>query len=164
MKRKLFLFCAVVSALFLYSCSSSKPALDVWNYDIRCAGTAKDGSYIVQVTSVGATSAAAKQNAKKCAVHGIIFKGLAAGGAGCRPQKPMVADPALMTSRADFFDAFFADGGQYGRYVNEAEGTFAAPMKISNGYKAVMTLVVSKDMLRKDLERAGIIRSLSTGF
>lgn len=164
MKRKITFCFAVVCAVLLSACSSSQKIIDTWNYDIRCAGTAKDGSYIVQVTAQGTTSQAAKMNARKCAVHGVLFKGIAAGVAGCTPQRPMIPDPSVMTSRADFFDAFFADNGQYGRYVSEAEGTFASPMRISGGYKAIVTLVVSKDQLRKDLERVGIIRGLSTGF
>lgn len=170
-KKLLFVVCLLAVILFaacsvftVVSCSSTKNVLDEWSYDIRCAGTAKDGSYIVQVTSVGKTSEIAQTNARKCAVHGILFKGVAQGGPGCTPQRAMISDPSVMTSRADFFDAFFADNGQYGRYVSQADGTFASPMRIKGGYKAVMTLVVNKDQLRKDLERAGIIRGLSTGF
>jgi len=137
-----------------------------WRYDIECVSTGASGSYLIKVWSYSKKPTVAINQAKKNAVHGIIFKGFTGTGAGCT-QKPLAGNPAIEQEKAEFFKDFFADGGKYMKFVSEAsEGDIAASdiVKVGKEYKIGVVVSVSKDQLRKDLEAAGIIRGLSDGF
>ncbi|MEI6765834.1 MAG: hypothetical protein WCM76_09350 [Bacteroidota bacterium] len=137
-----------------------------WRYEIECVSTGAAGSYLIKVWSYSKKPDVAINQAKKNAVHGIIFKGFTGKGAGCT-QKPLANNPALEQEHAEFFKDFFADGGKYMKFVTVAgDGSIAAEdrIKIGKEYKIGVVVSVFKDELRKDLEAAGIIKGLSDGF
>lgn len=138
----------------------------IWRYEIECAGVGNDGTYSLKVWSYSKNPTVATEQAKKNAVHGVIFKGFTGGGAGCT-QKPLTNNPDLEQQQMTFFKDFFADGGKYMKYVNvSGDGAIEAGdrMKIGKEYKIGVYVSVQKDLLRKDLEAAGIIKSLGNGF
>jgi hypothetical protein len=99
-------------------------------------------------------------------VHGVIFKGFTGAGAGCT-QKPLASSPSIEEEKAEFFENFFMDGGKYMKFVSvTGDGSVAAEdrMKVGKEYKIGVIVSVSKDLLRSDLEAAGIIKGLSSGF
>jgi len=137
-----------------------------WRYEIECVSQGAQGSYLIKVWSYSKKPNVAIEQAKKNAVHGIIFKGFSGQGAGCT-QKPLTNNSALEQEKADFFKDFFADGGKYMKFVNiSGDGTVNAEdrLKIGKEYKIGVVVSVLKDNLRKDLEAAGIVKSLSSGF
>jgi hypothetical protein len=69
--------------------------------------------------------------------------------------------------KQEYFDDFFADGGKYLKFVNvTGDGSVAAEdrLKVGKEYKIGVVLSVNVDGLRKDLEAAGVVKSLSSGF
>ncbi|GAB3358292.1 hypothetical protein GCM10027566_22740 [Arachidicoccus ginsenosidivorans] len=140
----------------------------IWRYDIECAGLGKQGSKLVKVWSYSKNPKHAIASAMRNAVHGIIFKGYAGGGQGCTAFKPLVRDPAAESQHQAFFDAFFAEGGEYLKYVSSAtDGQIAAEdrLKVSKReYKIGAIVTVMTDLLRKRLEKEGIVRALNAGF
>ena len=63
-------------------------------------------------------------------------------------------------------DSFY-DGGKYMKFVSvSGDGSIAAEdrLKVGKEYKIGVVISVSKDNLRKDLEDAGIVKGLSSGF
>jgi len=142
-------------------------ATEAWRYEIECAGVGADGTYLIKVWSYSKKPSIAITQAKKNAVHGIIFKGFGGDGRGCPSQKAMASNPNIEEEKTDFFGPFFEEGGKYMKYVSEStDGMVDAGdrMKIGKEYKIGVIVSVSKDALRKDLEAAGIIRGLSSGF
>jgi hypothetical protein len=137
-----------------------------WRYEIECVSTGATGSYLVKVWSYSKKPDVAINQAKKNAVHGVVFKGFTGKGAGCT-QKPLAGSPALEQEKAEFFKDFFADGGKYMKFVSvSGDGSVAAEdrLKIGKEYKIGVVVSVYKDELRKDLEAAGIIKGLNSGF
>ena len=137
-----------------------------WRYELEAVSTATQGAYLVKVWSYSKKPAVAMEQSKKNAVHGIIFKGFS-GKQGVPGQKPLSSNPNLETEKSDFFSTFFSDGGKYMKYVTlSGDGSVAAEdrMKIGKEYKVGVIVTVNVSTLRKDLEDAGIIRSLSSGF
>lgn len=138
-----------------------------WRYEIECAGIGNDGTYLVKVWSYSKKPSIAVTQAKKNAVHGIIFKGFSAGGRGCVAQKPLATNPNIEMEKADFFDPFFEEGGKYMKFVTESSAGMVGAedrLKVGKEYKVGVIVSVSKDLLRQDLEAAGIIRGLTSGF
>jgi hypothetical protein len=138
-----------------------------WRYEIECAGIGKDGTYLIKVWSYSKNANIAISQAKKNAIHGVIFKGFSGGGQGCTSQKALATNPNIEEEKADFFEPFFEEGGKYMKYVTESsDGNIDAGdrVKVGKEYKIGVLVSVSKDALRKDLEAAGIIKGLSSGF
>jgi len=137
-----------------------------WRYELECVSTGAQGTYLIKVWSYSKKPTIAIEQAKKNAVHGIIFKGFSGQGAGCT-QKPLTSNPALEQEKAEFFKEFFADGGKYMKFVNvSGDGTVNAEdrLKVGKEYKIGVVVSILTGNLRKDLEAAGIIKSLNSGF
>jgi len=153
----------VLTLLFcsLFLCAQARKEPETLRYDIECAGNGTNGIYLVKVWVYGDANKITSDVIKKYAVHGVIFKGFT--GNGCTTQKPMAQSPTLEQDKADFFKAFFDTDKTYARYATLVEGSDER-VKIGKEYKIGAVVSVSKDMLRTDLEKAGIIRGLSSGF
>ena len=167
MKKKLLLL-LIVSIISIFEQSNKKGDIDTkdWKYEIQCAGVGNDGTYLVKVWSYSKKGNLAIEQAKKNAVHGIIFKGFT-GGDGCASQKAMISNPNVEAEKKEFFDLFFEDGGKYMKYVSvSTDGHISAEdrKKVGKEYKVGIIVSVMKDALRKDLESAGVVKGLSSGF
>lgn len=103
------------------------------------------------------------EQVKKNAIHGVLFKGFA-GAKGCTAQKPLIKNNATQYDKADFFDLFFGKDAAYLKYATVAADTPEIIKVNKKEYKVGYVISVMKDQLRKDLEEAGIIKSLSSGF
>ena len=132
-----------------------------FRYEIECAGNAIQGTYLVKVWSYSKKAAIAENQCRKNAVHGVIFKGYG-GGQGCVSQRPMANTPGVETQFKEYFDKFFAEGGEFQKYASIMEGTTES-VKVGKEYKVGVVVSVRKDDLRKALEAAGVIRGLNSG-
>ena len=136
-----------------------------WRYEIECVGIGKAGTKVIKVWSYSKKAKIAIAQAKKNAVHGIIFQGYAGGGQGCTSQKPLASNPSVEQEKAEFFDNFFnINGGKYMKFVSHSGDATPTVMKVGKEYKIGVIVTVMSANLRKDLEAAGIVRGLSSGF
>ena len=164
MKQQLLTaFLTISLPLLLTTCKSVPPkvANSYGAYEIECAGAGTQGSQLVKVWIYGNNNDVSIDAFKRYAVHGVIFKGYA-GGNGCTPQKPMATNPALEQQRANFFEPFFNADKAYNKYTTQV-GNIES-VRVGGEYKTGATISVAKDMLRRDLEAAGVLRGLSNGF
>jgi hypothetical protein len=137
-----------------------------WRYEIEAVRTGVTGTYLIKVWSYSKSPDVAIEQAKKNAIHGIIFRGFA-GKAGVEGKPPLVSSPDLEIEKADFFDPFFDDGGKFMKFVSLTnDGAVAAEdrFRIGKEFKIGVLISVNVGELRKDLEAAGIIRALNAGF
>ncbi len=149
-------------ASFAGSKAKANKDTDNFRYELECAGNAVQGNYLVKVWSYSRKPAVAMEQCKKNAVHGVIFKGFT-GANGCVSQRALASNPGVETEFADFFKGFFAEDGEYLKYVQLTGGSKEV-VKLKREYKVGVTVTVQKDQLRKALEQAGVIKSLSSGF
>ena len=139
---------------------------EAWRYEIEAVQTGVQGTYLIKVWSYSKKPDVAIEQAKKNAVHGVIFKGFA-GKQGVQGQQPLTNNVNLEQEKAEFFDAFFSNGGKYMKFVATTnDGAVAAEdrMKIGKEYKVGVIVSVNVASLRKDLEDASIIKKLGAGF
>ncbi len=163
--RKLLLSLLVVALCTPMMAGAKKQAdkdTQQFRYDIECAGNAVQGTYLVKVWSYSKKANIAENQCRKNAVHGIIFKGYG-GSQGCVSQRPMANMPGVETQYKEYFDSFFAEGGEYQKYASIIEGSTEV-VKVGKEYKVGKIVSVRKDELRKALEAAGIIKGLNSGF
>ena len=146
--------------------SKAEKATREWRYEVEAAGVGTQGTYLIKVWSYSKNPKVAIEQAKKNAVHGVIFKGFG-GKPGVPGQKALASSPSIEQDKKEFFDDFFADGGKYMKYVAESsDGSIAAEDRLKAGkeYKIGIVVSVMVDALRKDLEAAGVVKGLSSGF
>jgi len=170
MKTKFLLALCVILLSTHHTFSQSKKKADnntkQWRYDIEVVSVGAQGSYLIKVWSYSKKPQVAIEQAKKNAVHGIIFQGFV-GKQGVAGQKALASNPALEQEHQSFFKDFFADGGKYMKFVNITnDGSIAASdrLKVGKEYKIGVVVSVNVAALRKDLENAGIIKGLGSGF
>lgn len=135
------------------------------NYEAECAGVAQYGAKMLRIWGYGRQPDLAILQAKRNAVHAMLFKGVLAGE--CRIN-PLVKDPALMEQHQAYFDAFFEDGGAYLSYValsgDAPEGVVKVKDRGRNVYKASLLVIVQYDALRTRLEKDINLPSLTDRF
>jgi hypothetical protein len=168
MKKVIILTISLTLNLLTLAQASKKAEKDTrnWHYELEAVSEGKEGTYVIKVWSYSKKSNVAIDQAKKNAIHGIIFQGCVGVG-HVSNQPPLTNNSGLEFEKKDFFDEFFKDNGQYQKYVSvSTDGSVSAGdrMKVGKEYKIGVVVSIRKDLLRKDLEAAGIIRGLSTGF
>lgn len=164
-KNIIVILCILFSSLFsVLTDAKNKNESEQWRYDIECAGAGSEGTFLVKVWSYGKKGNIPTDDVKKNAVHGVLFKGVAGGPQGCTAQKALVRNGAVQHEKADFFETFFGKEGTYLKYASVTSSTPEVIKLGKNEYKVGYIISVSKDQLRKDIESAGIIKSLSSGF
>ena len=128
-------------------------------YDITGAGSGTEGTILVKVYVYG--SKVSDQDLKRAAVHGVVFRGCSGNQSGAR--QPAMAAPTAETDNAAFCQEFFAADGPCQNYASVIAGSYDR-VKTQKGYKQGAILQVDKTSLRKELEKAGVVKSLSSGF
>lgn len=141
------------------------PSDNLWHYDIECVGIGDDGTYMIRVWTYSTTPQIANNQDKKNAVHGIIFRGFEDGEGGATAKEPLAKIKDVEQQYSDFFKDFFSDNGMYINYIAAvATGSTKVIKTGKASYKIGVIISVAKDQLRKDLEKAGVIKSLDSGF
>lgn len=133
------------------------------NYEMECMGTGMDGTQLIKVWGYGRKPDDAILQAKKNAVHGVIFKGILAGKPGCM-VKPLVTEPGAETKYNEYFEAFFTNGGKYLNFIALSGDGMQDRIKVGKQYKVGILVSVMHSALRKELEAAGIVKKLDNGF
>ena len=142
--------------------ASAGGKVEVPKYDIVSAGIGAQGTYLCKVSVYSKKGNTKDADLKRAAVHGVIFKGVA-GGDGVATQKAM-ANPSAEYEKEDFFKEFFADGGPYNAYANVVPNSITRAKTANKEVCISAVVVVSKDELRKYLEKAGVVRGLGSMF
>ena len=162
----IFVLTSTIGSAQLNKRKKSKKDTHNFRYEIECIGEGKQGTYAIKVFSYSKKPRIAIEAAKRNAVHGIIFKGIAGGG--CINKPALARNQNLEQEKADFFKDFFANGGKYSKFVvASTDGATEAGdiTKISKKeFKVGVNVSVNVSLLRKDLEAAGIIKGLASGF
>lgn len=133
------------------------------SYEIEGAGTGTQGTYLVKVWAVTNKKDPADSYLCKCAVHGVLFRGFA-NKEMRQSQRPLAGSAIVEEQHADFFKDFFKDGGAYMNYATMVGGNREVVKIARKNYKVGCVVTVNKDQLLKDLQAAGIIKGLTTGF
>lgn len=122
MKKSLLLLLILVS-LFSFQSNAQKNIGGNYTLESECLGAEMDGSQTLKAWGFGRNRGDALEQARKNAVRDVLFKGLRNGKQGCN-IKPVVFDMNAQEKYEDYFNKFFADGGEYKKYVNQKDEPF----------------------------------------
>ena len=151
--------------MILFSISFNVSAKDEnteLNYEIEGAGTGTQGTYLVKVTVITKDKKIADELIARSAVHGVLFRGFSNKELR-QHQRPLAGSAMVEAQHADFFKDFFAKNGMAKNYVAVVGGSRQV-VKSGKEYKISTIVTVNKEQLHRDLEKAGIIKGLNSGF
>lgn len=150
------LLLSLLFSMFAFLCNAQE------EYTIQSAGQGKSGNYLVKVvvSSKKKFASSVEDLVKKYAVHGVLFRGfMAADGYG--EQKPLIKDPNVEQTKADFFNAFFSEEA-YKRYASVVSGSLSVMKnKQTKKQEASAEVLVDKESLQHYMEESGILKGFS---
>lgn len=125
---------------------------------IRCLGVELDGSQTLRVQGYGRNRSDAKEQAMKNAVWAVIFDGIRDGVGGCN-MRPLVTEVNAKERYEDYFNLFFADNGEYKKYVSlrDTKKRSGGKVKDKIGYAYDLTIRVLRAELKTRLKSDNVI-------
>lgn len=125
---------------------------------IRCLGVELDGSQTLRIQGYGRNRSDAKEQAMKNAVWAIIFDGIRDGVEGCN-MRPLVTEVNAKERYEDYFNLFFADNGEYKKYVSlrDTKKRSGGRSKDKLGYAYDLTIRVLRAELKARLKADNVI-------
>ena len=117
MKKTVFTYLFLILASISFS---QKKTAGYYTYKTECLGVELDGSQTLKAWGNGRNRADAVEQAKKNAVRDVIFKGILEGKQDCN-QKPIVFEINAQEKYEDYFNSFFADGGEYKNFISSKD-------------------------------------------
>ena len=154
MKKLLMLLICAMSLLNVYAQKNPVYARS----SIRCLGVELDGSQTLRVQGYGRNRSDAKEQAMKNAVWAVIFDGIREGAEGCN-MRPLVAEVNAKERYEDYFNLFFADNGEYKKYVSlrDTKKRSGGRSKDKLGYAYDLTIRVLRAELKARLKADNLI-------
>ena len=131
-------------------------------YTLQSEGVDNSGNYVVRivVSTKKKPSKAAEDLVRQYAVHGVMFRGIAAAKE-YSAQPPLIKDPGVEQTKREFFEAFWRENG-YSRYASIVPSSMTVMKNKQSKMTETSALVtVSKELLQKYLEENGIIQGFS---
>jgi hypothetical protein len=157
MKNSVYVF--LVCFLFFTSCTTTKPFSGNYPHEIECMGTELDGSVTLKTWGKGKNRADAIEQAKKEAVNAVLFVNIRNGKPDC-DTRPIFNLPNIRANKADYFNNFFKDGGEYVKFISNKDETFGkkeSAQATDGNVMFGMIIRVMKSELKKQMIADGIL-------
>lgn len=160
MKRALYLLPALL-LIALAGCRPKQTVSSTWsqyNFGVHYVGTDGDGTLTLRAWGNGPDIDQAVENAKKNALNQVLFKGVS-GASGINAD-PLVTEVNARERYAEYFDRFFAPGGEYANFVRETSRTDGSRMSSESNSRRNYSIIVTVDRpaLRQQLRADGVIK------
>lgn len=151
MRKFLFLILFCLGNIFVYA----------QEYSLMSEGVDNNGNYVVRiVVSTKKAAKSAEDLVKQYAVHGVMFRGIAAAN-DYSGQPPLINDPNVEQTKKAWLDAFWNEGA-YKRYATITPSSMSVMKnKATKMTETSALVVVSSGLLKSYLEKEGIIQGLS---
>ncbi|MFA6127493.1 MAG: hypothetical protein WC699_09320 [Bacteroidales bacterium] len=119
MKTNKLIIGIAVSCLLLgtASCDPQRKIAAYNTFQTECLGIEMDGSQTVKAWGNGRNRHDAVEQAKKNAVRDVLFNGIVAGKPECQ-VKPVLPEVNVREKNENYFNKFFADGGEFRNYLS----------------------------------------------
>ena len=147
----------IITALAI-TCAEAQTQQVYARSSIRCLGVELDGSQTLRVQGYGRNRSDAKEQAMKNAVWAVIFDGIRDGVEGCN-MRPLVTEVNAKERYEDYFNLFFADNGEYKKYVSlrDTKKRSGGRSKDKLGYAYDLTIRVLRAELKARLKADNVI-------
>jgi len=150
-----------IGAILSGGCRSKQtisPSYATFSFETTYMGQGNDGSVVLRAWGKGPSIDKAIEQAKKNAVSDVIFKGV--GTTNAYNQQPLVTEVNARERYADYFDRFFADGGEYANFIKESSNKDGSRVESKGNSRENYGVVVevNRSALKRQLINDGILR------
>ncbi len=157
--NKLITKACIICSIFLCSCGTKRTTA-YSSIKTSCIATELDGSFTLRIEGRGRNAVDAYKDAGKQAVYDILFTSIP-----CKNGMTKTIHPVFVGMRCSYekneayFNTFFADGGEYEKYVSMKEKReLTSIYQRTNAQTACVTTVcVFRDKLREKMIQDGIL-------
>jgi hypothetical protein len=115
--NKILFSLLLISCLTVQLSVAQKSTAGNYTYKTECMGVEMDGSQTLKTWGNGRNRLDAVEQAKKNAVRDVIFNGINEGRQDCE-RRPLVAEVNAQQKYEDYFNKFFADGGEFKKFIS----------------------------------------------
>ena len=122
-----------------------------YTHEIECMGAELDGSITLKAWGKGKNRADALEQARKEAINAVLFVGIRNGKPDCE-TRPILNAPNIRENKADYFNNFFKDGGDYKKFTSDKDESFGKKEKAKGRDGDVMYGFIIR-ILRSDLKK-----------
>lgn len=160
MKKIYILIC--IATIALYSCKSPQKISNessYYSFETTLLTKTHDGSCTVRAFGQGMNRATAVEQARKNAVHGIIFRGI--HGSDGINILPLIKTPNAEEKYKLYFGKFFSTGGEYTNYSTLSPEKINSRIKSKGNAQTMYGVIVNIDInrLEQKLINDGIINN-----
>lgn len=120
---KTTIFMLTTCLLLFASCKTSNKLSGNYAHEIECMGAELDGSVTLKAWGKGRNRVDALEQARKEALNTVLFVGIRNGKPDCE-TRPILNAPNIRENKADYFNNFFKDGGDYKKFVSNKDESF----------------------------------------
>lgn len=151
-KNKL-LIVILLSLCVSLTCFGKDVSLD-YQYSISGVAVAKDGFFLVDVSVlVNKKKEATLATAQKYALLGCLYQGFVIDRIS---QRPIIVSPIEDKTKQEYVDTLILD-----KYNTFTSSSYPIQIvKVGKQYRVTATILIAKDALRRNLEKAAIIHKL----
>lgn len=158
---KTLIYLLFLGLIVVGGCKTSNDVSGFYSREIECMGSELDGSVTLKTWGRGKNKSDALEQAKKEAVNAVLFTGIRNGKPDCDTRAVLNA-PNIRQNKSDYFNRFFADGGDYKKFVSDKDETSGQREKVESRDGEVMygfIIRVMRSELQKQMIRDGILNN-----
>lgn len=158
MKKIPFILAGVVIIALLSACGAHKSQAS-YDFPSKVLSVNYDGTYVIRTQVRARNAAIAFTDAQRKVLKEVMFDGVAAGSNGVEALQPLCFDKNIQAKHEAYFQAFFADGGEWTKYASLKDKRTATTTYARNGKQMVETVTVTIDRaaVKAKLQADGII-------
>jgi len=151
--------------LFGILCFSFCSCKVINNYQTECYSVSEDATYIIDVTLESKSILKDLSKIKINGIDAVLFRGIT--GNKCVTQKPLLSQNKSELNNNKFInDIYKKRSSSSDKYITKIEQLGINPILgvSKKTYQHKYRLTVNKDLLRKDLINAGLLKELNSIF
>lgn len=159
--KKRILIIALISSMLFISCKTKSAIGANYSHEVECLGSELDGSVTLKSWGKGKNRADALEQARKEAVNAVLFTSIRNGKQECN-NSPILNAPNIREMKADYFNIFFKDNGDYKKFTSTKDESFGEKEKekgrdgdVVYGY----VIRVLRSELKKQMITDGILKN-----
>lgn len=158
MKKCYYYLLLIVVAMLGVACGPQRSQAS-YDFASKVLSTNYDGSYVIRVFVRARNASIAFTDGQRKVVDEVIFSGVAPASDGVSRLEPLCMDKNARAKNEDFFNAFFADKGDWQKFASLEDKRTGTTHYERDGKQMLerLTVTVKRAELKKYLQDAGII-------
>ena len=163
-KKTYYMLSAVIVIMIMATACGAHRSQAYYDYESKVIGTELDGSYTIRAWGRARNAMDAYKQARRQAVYDVVFNQIQFA-TGTSPStsgvlKPLLLEVNAKTKYEEYFNVFFADGGEFEQYCSMKDRRlFSTKFQRTEAQtQAEVTVCVFRNKLKEKLIKDNILK------